>query len=223
MRILIVGPPGAGKGTQGSRLGSLLGVPHISSGAVLRQAIAAGSPAGLRARHAVERGELVSDETVVELLRERFGAPDVARNGFLLDGFPRNVDQVRLLHDLDPDSELDGVVHLVAAKAVLRERLRHRGRPDDRASALRTRLGEYRRVTAPMLMELAPCAPIVVVDAAQSIDEVTDQILAGLLHIDSSPGRVETTPDQDRVLATRSSASVLGSVSGGDLRSETGT
>jgi adenylate kinase len=204
MRLLIVGPPGAGKGTQGSRLSEVLGVPHVSSGSVLRQAVKDRTPAGLRIGCAIGRGELVPDEIVIELLRERFGAADVASDGYLLDGFPRTVDQLRRLPAADPHGAIDAVVHLVVPEAVVRERLQRRKRPDDRPSVLRTRWAEHRRFTVPMLAELERVASLVVVDAVQPIDEVTEDILVGLDRVGVRSSGTGALPGEDGARVGRS-------------------
>ncbi len=180
MRLLIAGPPGAGKGTQSTRISALLGVPHISSGEVLRDAMGTDSRVGESVRAWIDRGQLVPDELVLSLLQQRFSAPDAVEQGYVLDGFPRNRRQARLLRYLDPYRSVDAVIRLVVPTSVVRERLRRRGRDDDHASAVRVRLAEYEDATRPMLDEFARTFPVAIVDAARPIDEVTSRVLSGL-------------------------------------------
>lgn len=180
MRLLIAGPPGAGKGTQSTRISALLGVPHISSGEVLRDAMGTDSRVGESVRAWIDRGQLVPDELVLSLLQQRFSAPDVVEQGYILDGFPRNRRQARLLRYLDPYRSVEAVIRLVVPTSVVRERLRRRGRDDDHASAVRVRLAEYEDATRPMLAEFSRAFAMVTVDAARTVEEVTSRVLAGL-------------------------------------------
>lgn len=180
-RLLIFGPPAAGKGTHARRLAKELGVPHIATGDMLRQAIAAATPLGRQAGEFISRGELVSDPLVVELLEERLGHAD-AGDGFLLDGFPRTVRQAEALRRILDGRRVDGVLNLDAPEEVLVNRVAGRAicgacgavynryyrkpqleghcdacgaalvhRPDDDAPAVRRRLELYRSKTAPVL------------------------------------------------------------------------
>jgi adenylate kinase len=156
MRILFLGPPGSGKGTQARLLAERLAIPAISTGDILREAVRNGTPLGRSVQAVMDRGDLVPDETMIALVHERLGAPD-ARRGFILDGFPRTVAQAMAL-----DRELSGngegvstVISLIVPESVLVERLRGRsgaeGRPDDRPEAVRERLRVYQEKTAPLV------------------------------------------------------------------------
>jgi adenylate kinase len=156
MRVLFLGPPGSGKGTQAKRLAERLAVPAISTGDILREAVRLGTPLGREAQSVMERGDLVSDATMIALVRERLGAPG-ARRGFILDGFPRTVAQAQAL-----ERELAGngsgvttVINLLVPESVLIERLQGRsgaeGRADDRPEAVRERLKVYQEKTAPLV------------------------------------------------------------------------
>jgi adenylate kinase len=156
MRIVFLGPPGSGKGTQAKLLGKRLGVPAISTGDMLREAVRRETALGRRAKAIMEAGELVPDDVVIGLIRERIGSPDAA-GGFLLDGFPRTIHQAEELERLlkDNGTALDGVVNLVVPEATLVERLLGRaeqeGRSDDRPETIRERLRVYGEKTAPLV------------------------------------------------------------------------
>src|SRR5215475_14419035 len=123
LRVVMLGRQGSGKGTQGVQLAKLLVVPHISVGDVLRDAVSSGSPAGRRAQETMERGDLVDDDLVVSLLAERLAAPDVHSGGFVLDGFPRTVDQAAALTGILTDGALDRAVVIDVPLEVARDRL----------------------------------------------------------------------------------------------------
>lgn len=160
MRYVMLGPPGAGKGTQAVRISNRLGIPHISTGDLLRSADVA-TPAGAAARTLMEAGHLVSDEIVVDLLFERIRRSD-ARKGFILDGFPRNVIQAEILDEwlAGQDEGLDAVLEIYAPVAVLLDRVLSRSaqavsagsapRADDNETTLRQRLESYRMETLPL-------------------------------------------------------------------------
>jgi adenylate kinase len=161
MRLILLGPPGAGKGTQAQRLVRKHGIVQLSTGDMLRAAVKAGTPVGQRAKDVMARGELCPDELVVAIVADRISEPD-ARNGFILDGFPRTVPQAVALDRMlgNRGQKLDGVVELKVDPAILRERIEKRVReaqargeplrPDDNPDVLRTRLEAYREQTAPL-------------------------------------------------------------------------
>ncbi len=179
-RILFLGPPGAGKGTQAAMLASALHIPHISTGAMLREAIAAKTPLGLQVDSVVASGELVSDELVVAIVDERLDRED-ARCGYLLDGFPRNVAQAQALNDavinaigtvvvLDVDTD-----ELVAR---LLNRAEEEGRADDNEQTIRRRLEVYENETAPLVDHYG--AAVLRVDGVGSIEEVFARVALAL-------------------------------------------
>jgi adenylate kinase len=162
MRLILLGPPGAGKGTQAQRLVQRHGIVQLSTGDMLRAAVKAKTPIGRKAEAIMARGELVPDDVVVAIVSDRIDEVD-ARNGFILDGFPRTVAQAEALERLlaEKGLRLDGVIELRVDEGALLERLasriaemRARGesvRPDDNPEALKTRLDVYRTQTAPLI------------------------------------------------------------------------
>jgi adenylate kinase len=151
-KLIFLGPPGAGKGTQAQILAANLGIPHISTGDILRKAIAEKTPLGVKAKSYVERGDLVPDELILELMRERLSQPD-AEKGWILDGFPRNVSQADFLAQLlgELNQPCDRVINLDVPDPVLIERLLGRGRKDDNEQTIGNRLEVYRQQTAPLI------------------------------------------------------------------------
>jgi adenylate kinase len=171
VRVLLVGPPGAGKGTQGKRIAARYGVPHVSSGDLLREHVEEGTNLGRAAQPYMDSGGLAPDDLVLAMLRERIGAPD-ARDGYVLDGIPRNHAQAEELSDL----WLDAVVCLDVAHEELIRRLRERGRDDDDAETVQHRIEVYEQETQPMLDFYAGKGLVHRVDADGGIDEVTARI-----------------------------------------------
>jgi adenylate kinase len=181
MRIVFLGPPGSGKGTQARLLGQRAGVPAISTGDMLREAVRLGTPLGLRARAIMEAGELVGDDVVTGLIRERIAAPD-ARNGFLLDGFPRTIEQARALDQLleGIGEPVDGVINLLVPEQTLTERMLGRaaeeGRSDDRPQTVAERLRVYREKTAPLVEHYRKRGLLSDVDGSGEIREIAARI-----------------------------------------------
>ncbi len=191
MRLVLLGPPGAGKGTQATRIAKRFSVPQLSTGDMLREAVESGTPLGLRAKHVMDRGELVPDEVVIAVVADRIDHADAA-NGFVLDGFPRTVPQAEAL-----DRELaargiglDAVLELEVDEDVLLVRIRGRadeaanqGRPvrrDDNPDVFKIRLKAYRAQTAPVTEFYQSQGLLHVVDGLQPIDVVTEEIAAVL-------------------------------------------
>ena len=155
MRVVLLGPPGSGKGTQAKLLAERLGIPQISTGEMLRAAVREGTPLGQRVKAVMEAGELVSDDLMIALIRERIAAPD-ARAGFVLDGFPRTVDQAAALDRLleGNGKDISAVVNLSVPDSALIDRLAGRSgqekRSDDRQETVLERLRVYHEKTEPL-------------------------------------------------------------------------
>jgi adenylate kinase len=187
MRLILLGPPGAGKGTQAQRLVSKFGIVQLSTGDMLRAAVAAGTPVGLRAKSTIERGELVPDEMVVDIIADRIDRPD-ARAGFILDGFPRTVRQARELDRLlaARGLKLDAVIELKVDESILLKRIERRAadmaargerlRADDNSEVLKGRLAAYRAQTAPVINHYAARGMLRTVDGMAPIGEVAAAI-----------------------------------------------
>lgn len=179
MRIILIGPPGAGKGTQAVALSERLGVPHISTGDLFRDHVARRTPLGQDAQRYLDTGELVPDHVTGGMVRERLARPD-ARNGYLLDGFPRTVPQARELSTIlsTTGTALDAVLELSAPEEVVVARLLSRGRPDDTEEVVRHRQRVYRDQTAPLLAHYSDI--LVTVPAVGPVAEITARALEGL-------------------------------------------
>lgn len=179
MRLVLLGPPGAGKGTQAAILSEKLGVPAISTGDLFRANIGQGTPLGVEAKKYIDAGELVPAEITNNMVRERLAEPDAA-NGFLLDGFPRSVEQAKELENIlrDLGVELDGVLSFVIDEDVVVERMLARGRADDTEDVIRNRLRVYREETAPLLEYYADS--IITVDAIGEVEEINSRALSAL-------------------------------------------
>lgn len=201
MKLILLGPPGSGKGTQAERLVARHGLVQLSTGDMLRAAVAAGTPVGLRAKDIMARGELVPDEVVIAIIADRIAQKDCAK-GFILDGFPRTVPQAAALDRLlgDKGMKLDAVIELRVNEGILLQRvetriaqMRARGEPvraDDNAESLAKRLDAYRSQTAPLVDYYAEKGSLMTVDGMMSIDEVS----AAIARILSAAARTSATP-----------------------------
>jgi adenylate kinase len=184
-RVLLIGPPGAGKGTQAQRLSEALGVPAISTGDIFRAHLRDETPLGTQAKAYMDAGDNVPDSLTNDLVRDRLSQAD-AGEGFLLDGYPRTIDQVRALDELLAESghAMDAVVELVADPDVVVERLKKRaleqGRADDDEAVVRHRLEVYAQQTAPLIGVYAERGLLAKVDGIGEIAEVTERIEAAL-------------------------------------------
>jgi adenylate kinase len=181
MRVLFMGPPGAGKGTQAALVAEHFGVPQISTGDIFRANAAAGTELGLTAKRYMKAGEYVPDEVTNDMVRARLAEPD-ARRGFLLDGYPRTVDQVARLDEMlaDLGTSLDGVIVLQVDReeliARLLERARTSGRADDTEDVIRHRQEVYAEQTTPLLSLYSERGLVVEVDGHGTVDEVAERI-----------------------------------------------
>ena len=179
MHLVLIGPPGCGKGTQATRLALAWNVPHISTGDILRRAVASGSMLGDAVRDSMSRGELVSDEIMTDLVAERLADLD-ATTGFVLDGFPRTIEQAYALDVLMEERGPIAVVELTTPDDELVRRLSRRriveGREDDDESVVRERLRVYHRATAPLLEFYRRRQALVTIDGHRAPEEVTAEI-----------------------------------------------
>jgi adenylate kinase len=184
-RLLLIGPPGAGKGTQAQRLSEALGVPAISTGDIFRMHLRNETELGLKAKAFMDAGDNVPDSLTNDLVRDRLSQPDAAA-GFLLDGYPRTTDQVRALDEFlaEHGTSMDAVVELVAEPDVVVERLKKRaldqGRADDDEAVVRHRLDVYAQQTAPLIGVYAERGLLAKVDGIGEIAEVTERIESAL-------------------------------------------
>ncbi len=186
MRIVLLGAPGAGKGTQALLICQAKKIPHISTGEMMRQAVAKASPLGARVKGYLDRGELVPDEVVVEVIKDRLSADD-CRSGFLLDGFPRTVAQTKRLDVLlsEMNLPLTHAVNLMVPREVLLERIRSRGasgsgRTDDKGEVALHRLTVFLEQTAPAIELYKGRKIYFEIDGIGSVEEVQSRVLAVL-------------------------------------------
>ncbi len=181
LNLILTGPPGAGKGTQARCLAKHFGIPQIATGDILREAVASGSEVGQRAQAIMQRGDLVPDELVIEIARERLAREDCTP-GFILDGFPRTTGQAEALDAIlaERGREPVRVIALVVAEQELVRRVLSRGenRPDDNEESLRNRLQLYQRETAPVLEHYRQA--LIEVDGTGDVDQITQALVAAV-------------------------------------------
>ena len=181
LKVVLLGPPGAGKGTQAQLLSARLGVPAISTGDMLREAVAAGSDLGRRVEGIMAAGKLVDDELMAEVVRDRLAKPD-ARRGYLLDGYPRTLPQAKTLEGIltEAGQELDAVVMVDVPVDELVRRSLLRGRADDTEEVIRERQRVYREKTEPLIGYYRERGLLREIDGHRPVDEVTAHMFAAL-------------------------------------------
>src|SRR5947199_6163921 len=223
MRLILLGPPGAGKGTQAQRLVHKYHIVQLSTGEMLRAAVAAGTPIGLQAKDIMASGALVPDEVVISIISDRLDQPDM-KNGFILDGFPRTVPQAAALDELlkRKHIKLDAVVELRVNESALLNRvetrvaeMRARGeevRIDDTPEVLSKRLANYRAQTEPLIHYYSERRKLLTVDGMMTIEHVTreiNRILAAIGAVEPKAGRA-AAPAKKATAATRKTAKAVG-------------
>ena len=190
MNLLVLGPQGAGKGTQAKRIAADYGIPHISTGDMFRAAIAAGSPLGQKVEPILAAGELVPDELTIELIRERL-AEDDARKGFVLDGFPRNIAQCEALDLMlaEIGRTLDAILYFDLPDGVAVERLLRRAaeenRPDDTPEVIAKRLRTYHEETEPIVEHYRTTGKLVPLHGGRTVDEVYAEVQQALDRVEA--------------------------------------
>jgi adenylate kinase len=179
VRVVLLGPPGAGKGTQAEKLAEKLGIPQISTGELFRQNIGDGTKLGLEAKRYLDAGDLVPSDLTNQLVDDRLDHADAA-NGFILDGYPRSVEQAKALHDMleRRGTDIDAVLEFRVSEDELFQRLKARGRADDTEDVIRNRMKVYRDETAPLLEYYS--GQLKTVDAVGNLDEVFARALRAL-------------------------------------------
>jgi adenylate kinase len=180
VRVVLLGPPGAGKGTQALKLSEKLGIPQISTGDLFRKNISEGTPLGIEAKRYLDAGDLVPSELTNKLVEDRIEQPD-AVDGFILDGYPRSVEQARAFDEMlkNHDTKLDAVLEFAVSEQELLERLKSRGRADDTEEVIHNRMQVYRDETEPLL-EYYSHNNLQTVDAVGALDEVFARALRAL-------------------------------------------
>jgi adenylate kinase len=208
LNVLLLGPQGAGKGTQAKRISAEYGIPHIASGEILRAEMAAGTELGRRVKGVYDRGDLVSDDLVIELIRTRLEQPDTGA-GFILDGFPRTTVQAEALDEMlrELGRSFSVVFVLQIPDEVAFERLRRRaeveGRADDTDDAIRRRLENYHRETAPLIEHYRVRGKVVPIHGERSENEVFAEIQSALEQVAAAERPVRDSGPVDGVWGNR--------------------
>jgi len=184
MRIILLGPPGAGKGTQAEKLSEQLGIPHISTGDIFREHLEKQTELGKQIRRYVEKGELVPDSIVIKIVLDRISQED-CKKGFILDGFPRTVTQAEALDNFlaKNNIELDTTIYLDVSEEELTRRLIMRKRLDDRLCTIKRRFREYKNKTQKIINYYKEKGKLTIIDGNKSIEEVFSSIIESLKSI----------------------------------------
>jgi adenylate kinase len=180
-RLIFLGPPGAGKGTQAQELAITYAIPHISTGDILRVAVSQKTDLGLKAGAYMDAGDLVPDSLILEMVRDRLTQPDTA-SGWLLDGFPRTVTQATFLDQLlqEINQSCDAVINFEVPDEMLVQRLLGRGRKDDNEEVILNRLGVYRQQTAPLIEFYQERQMLITIDGSQPVEGVAAALAAAI-------------------------------------------
>jgi adenylate kinase len=186
VRLVLLGRQGAGKGTQAARLADHYGAPHISTGDMFRAAVSEGTELGLASKAIMDRGDLVTDDITIGIVRDRLAKDDAIEHGFLLDGFPRTVAQAEALQGLTADTPLHAVVNIDVPLDEVRERMKLRGRADDTDEAIERRLDLYERETSPLISFYEEQGLMVTVDGLGTMDEVFDRLVRAIDEVKGS-------------------------------------
>ena len=189
MRLVMLGPPGSGKGTQSERLAEQQKLVHLSTGEMLRQAIAKGEAVGIEAKKFIDAGQLVPSDVMINLVVQRIGRPDCAA-GCLLDGFPRTIDQAQALdaYLAKQGSPLDGVLELDVNEDELVDRMMARGRGDDKPEVIRQRMAAYHAQTKPLSDYYRAQGKLATIDALGSIDEIFMRLMEAVHQLHARGG-----------------------------------
>jgi adenylate kinase len=179
VKLLFLGPPGAGKGTQAEAVAEAKGIAHVSTGAMFRQHVSDGTELGEEVKAIMDRGDLVPDSITIAMLEERIARPDAA-GGYILDGFPRTSPQVEALDAAIGEDALDAVIVLEVPEDELTKRMLSRGRADDTEESVRNRLAVYRADTEPLIDLYTKRGIVSAVSGLGDIDEITERILSTL-------------------------------------------
>jgi adenylate kinase len=177
VRLVVFGRQGAGKGTQCERLSAHYGAPHISTGDMLREAVAEGTDFGRKAQEYMDAGKLLPDDIMLGIIEDRLAKPDVVEHGFLLDGFPRTLGQAKALIDL---TAIDRAVNIEVPEDLVMERMLARKRRDDTPEAIATRLEAYRTDTVPAVEHFDSMGLLTTVDGVGEMDEVSERLYAAI-------------------------------------------